>query len=273
MKVILGFFYVLTIFYACFYNGEAFDIPKCDIYSGAAKKHTDTFKVQTDMYMDQEDGCLKFNTRILYVDKDGQSWLKHSAIMKTGKGCITELLDEDHEGNGPYKCDWIIEDKLLDGKVRDFFDAHPLIYSVYTIKRDSLIKVQLKSPVPKHFSKEPAKFEPKDSPTNKLTITTEIYKDQQAGCRKLLVSIYSQELNSQQVWLLYRADVKAGKDCIPNEVEVNQLADGLYKGDWILKEYRYKEYGSIRDYFDTHPDIYKKYATQRDSILKKYPLK
>lgn len=271
MKTNLASIYLLTIFCAFFYTGQVIKMPEGDLYSGAAKKHTDTFKVQTDIFMDQEDGCLRFNTRILYVDKDGQNWLKHSAIMKTGKGCTTELLDEDHEGNGPYKGDWIIEDKLFDGKIRDFFDAHPLIYSVYTIKRDSLIKVQLKSPVPKNFSKELAKFKPRDSPTNKLTITTEIYEDQQAGCRKLLVSIYSQELTSQQVWLLYRADVKAGKDCIPNEVEVNQLADGLYKGDWILKEYRYKEYESIRDYFDTHPAIYKKYATQRDSILKNTP--
>jgi len=271
---ILQFFIFSTVFCTTllFHEKNDLNIGKCESEKSKSMSFKDTIKVETERYFDQEDGCLKFSTTIRYIEKNGQVWLKHAAVMKTGRGCTTERMDEDRDGNGPYRGDWIVKDNLITGKIRDFFDANPAIYQIYTVKRDSLIQLNLKYPIPKNIDLNSLQSVPKNSPTDKIRVKTDMYvnTDQQAGCLKLRVSVIATEINGQ-VRLLHAADIKTGKNCMPQETQINQLADGPYKGDWILKDSFYN--GSIRDYFDTHAKIYEIYVAQRDSILKKNGIK
>jgi len=263
----LHFFIFSAVFSGMFISHELDNLPKCERQTLIE----DTIKVETMRYFDQEDGCLKYSTKILYINERG-TWLKHVAVMKTGQGCTTERMDEDHNGNGPYKGDWIVKDDLLNGKLRDFFDANPAIYQIYTVRRDSLIQLNLKFPIPKDFDLNSLPSGPKMAPTDKIKVKTDLYADtdQQRGCLKLRVSVIATE-TSGQVWLLHGADIKTGKNCMPQETQINQLADGPYKGDWILKDSFYN--GSIRDYFDANPKIYQIYLKKRDSLVTRYAIK
>ena len=277
MKILIPFI-LSSIFCIMLLSHEMDDVIIPELKSQALKPISlkDTIKVRTERYFDQEDGCLKFSTDILFVEKNGQEWLKHAAIMKTGQGCTTERMDEDRNGNGPYRGDWIVKDHLYNGKLRDFFNANPAIYHIYTVKRDSLIQLNVNHPIPKNINLNALPSGPKNSPTDKIRVQTDLYADtdQQHGCLKLRVRVITKE-TSGQVWLLHGADIKTGKNCMPQETQINQLADGPYKGDWILQDNAVTIKGreSIRDYFDTHPKIYAIYTAQRDSILKKNPIK
>jgi hypothetical protein len=93
-------------------------------------------------FMSKKDDCWTMQVSVYGTDKNGTTWLKHTAVIETGKGAKKEgkVLSDKTYGitNDP---EYILEDTLakLNGPIDSFFAAHPDVYMQVVTEKNNII--------------------------------------------------------------------------------------------------------------------------------------